>query len=283
MTHLKALPINISLQFDETIFKRIQEVEKEIVHDVKSVEIVLCELLENQGHQNLVPFVHFGLTSQDVNSVALWMQLRESRNVLSKYMKDIASILYNKFFLPYQHTMMLAKTHGQPATPTTLGKEFMVFVERLLNQHAKLMEIKCKTKFGGATGGLNAHNFVFPSIDWNKFMDDFLMSKFDMQREQFTTQIDHYDGMAEIFDAIKRCNIVLIDLCKDVWQYISMRYIKQNRTSDKVVGSSTMPHKVNPINFENAEGNLPFANCILEFLSAKMPISRYVIIHISSS
>lgn len=259
---------------DDTITDRVKSIEESTNHDVKAVELALAERLVQLGHHTLVPFIHFGLTSQDINSVALWLQLRAARTVLCGHIKSIATTLHTNYFDPHSDVPMLARTHGQPATPTTMGKEMMVFVERLARQYEQLQSVACATKFGGATGGLNAHHLAYPHIDWPKAMDTFLADAFQFQRQQFTTQIDHYDGVAQLFDAIKRCNVVLIDMCRDMWQYISMGYFKQHPSSTSSIGSSTMPHKVNPIHFENAEGNLSVANALLEFMSSKLPVSR---------
>ena len=258
-------------------------IEKRTHHDVKAVEVAITTRLEqlspmNNKKQNfasaLLPYVHFGLTSQDITSVSLWLQLKHSRSILIESAESICRYMYEHFFTPYRDVNMLGRTHGQPATPTTLGKEFMVFIERLGSAKKLIDGVECRTKFGGATGCFNAHYLAFPDHDWHTFADTFLQSAFGMRRLQYTTQIDHYDGMAEMFHAVMRMNTVLIDLCRDVWQYISMGYLVQRPASKESVGSSTMPHKVNPIKFENAEGNLMIANSLLEFLARKLPVSR---------
>jgi len=263
-----------NLSFDhEEVIDRVFVIEKTTHHDVKAVELAIKEQLEKvPGAKPLIPFIHFGLTSQDVTSVALWLQIIDVRNELVKKTEAITSKLRD-FFEKHKNDVMLARTHGQPATPTTMGKELMVFAERLTRTQRSLQNIVVRTKFGGATGGFNAHVVAYPEIKWPAFADKFLLIYFGMERQQFTTQIDHYDGMAEVFDAIKRINTVLIDLCRDVWQYISREYLVLQPTSESAVGSSTMPHKLNPIQFENAQGNLVVANALLEMLARKLPVS----------
>lgn len=259
----------------DEIIDRVFEIEKRTQHDVKAVELAIRESLESVP--NLTPvlsFVHFGLTSQDITTTALWIQLRNVRGLLVQQINTIIRKLYN-IHHTNERAIMLARTHGQPATPTTLGKEMMVFAERLVRTKESLSAIQIRTKFGGATGGFNAHHAAYPSVDWPRWADAFVQSEFGMQRQQFTTQIDHYDGMAEVCDGVKRINTVLVDLCRDVWQYISMDYfVLKPASSTTAVGSSTMPHKVNPIQFENAEGNLVVANALLEMLARKLPVSR---------
>jgi adenylosuccinate lyase len=254
------------------LVKRSKEIERTTEHDVKALELAIGERLRSLNYGACVPFVHFGLTSQDVNNVAMWLQLRDGRSILLAALHDISCQLHDNFFLPFAELVMLARTHGQPATPTTLGKEFMVFVERLSRACSGVESVPVRTKFGGATGGFNAHAVAYPSVDWPKFADAFLMSEFSMERQQFTTQIDHYDGVAELFQAIARCNTILIDLCRDIWHYISLGYFRQRRQAGSV-GSSTMPHKVNPIQFENAQGNLELANAMFGLFAAKLPVS----------
>jgi adenylosuccinate lyase len=263
-----------TLHNDETLIDRVFVIEESTRHDVKAVELALAERLRADGYAKCVPFIHFGLTSQDITSVALWLQIQQSRVLLISKMRAITGLLKDRFFTPYKKLPMLARTHGQPATPTTLGKEMMVFAERLTNQLSELDRTVCRTKFGGATGGFNAHYAAYPDVDWPEFADTFLSEVFNMKRQQFTTQIDHYDGMAQIFDSLKRCNTVLVDFCRDMWQYISIGYFLLKPVSATAVGSSTMPHKVNPIQFENAEGNLLMAIAVLEYLAAKLPVSR---------
>jgi adenylosuccinate lyase len=248
--------------------------EEQTQHDVKAVELVIAHALQDLDEaEPLIPFIHFGLTSQDITSVALWLQISGVRKELVEQLECIIRRLYEMYH-KHKATGMLARTHGQPATPTSIGKELMVFAERLVRTKNALIAIQPKTKFGGATGGFNAHACAYPEVKWPKFADRFLKEAFDMERQQFTTQIDHYDGMAEVFDAMKRINTVLVDLCRDAWHYISLNYFTLKPASETAVGSSTMPHKVNPIHFENAEGNLMVANGLLEMLSRKLPISR---------
>ena len=251
----------------------IKDIEKTTNHDVNAVEYFLKEQLKNNGDEQLGEWVHFGLTSQDINNTAiplLWKYALENEYFpailnLNAELKLLASSWMN---IP-----MLAHTHGQPASPTRLGKEIMVFVERITNQVELLIQVPFTAKFGGATGNFNAHHIAFPNKDWVKLANNFVENKLGLQRQQFTTQIEHYDNLAAQFDAIKRINNILIDLCRDLWTYISMEYFTQ-QTKAGEIGSSAMPHKVNPIDFENAEGNLGMANAIFEHLSAKLPVSR---------
>ena len=251
----------------------IKDIEKTTNHDVKAVEYFLKVQLKNNGDEQLGEWVHFGLTSQDINNTAiplLWKYALENEYFpailnLNAELKLLASSWMN---IP-----MLAHTHGQPASPTRLGKEIMVFVERITNQVELLIQVPFTAKFGGATGNFNAHHIAFPNKDWVKLANNFVENKLGLQRQQFTTQIEHYDNLAAQFDAIKRINNILIDLCRDLWTYISMEYFTQ-QTKAGEIGSSAMPHKVNPIDFENAEGNLGMANAIFEHLSAKLPVSR---------
>ena len=258
---------------------RAMVIEREVTnHDVKAVEMVVTEMLQkvaNLGYHyasRMVPFVHFGLTSQDITSVALWLQLREARRLISEDVGDLCQALSDSFARCDQP--MLSRTHGQPATPTTFGKEIAVFIERLEYLRDGLLSIVIATKFGGATGGLNAHALAYPNVDWPEFAKIFLKGAFRMERLTFTTQIDHYDRMAELFDACKRICTVVIDFCRDMWLYISQEYLLQKPHDANEVGSSTMPHKINPIKFENAEGNLMLAVSLFEFLARKLPISR---------
>jgi len=253
--------------------QQIKQIEAITNHDVKAVEYFLKEQLDKAGIPQLKEWIHFGLTSQDINNTAIplsWKHCMEH-----EYLPSIINLQNNLYQLAAQwkNIPLLARTHGQPASPTRLGKEIMVFVERLNNQVELFSSIPYAAKFGGATGNFNAHHIAFPKKNWvalgNTFVEDIL----GLQRMQFTTQIEHYDSMAAHFDAIKRINNILIDLCRDVWTYISMDYFKQ-KTKQGEVGSSAMPHKVNPIDFENAEGNLGMANALLEHLSAKLPLSR---------
>lgn len=253
--------------------KAIKEIEKTTNHDVKAVEYFLKAELDKTDAKEAKEWIHFGLTSQDVNNTAipmLWKGSMEQELVpayvnLQSQLKELAR--------QWKEVSMLAKTHGQPASPTKLGKEFMVFVERIDNQVQQFSYIPFAAKFGGATGNFNAHHVAYPKVDWIKFGNEFVDEVLGLQRMQYTTQIEHYDNLAAHFDAIKRLNTILLDLCRDIWTYISMDYFKQ-KTKAGEVGSSAMPHKVNPIDFENAEGNLGIANALLEYLSAKLPVSR---------
>jgi adenylosuccinate lyase len=253
--------------------ERIKEIEKTTNHDVKAVEYFLKEKLEEVGGNDVKEWIHFGLTSQDINNTAIplsWKACMEYEYLpavinLQKRLKQLA--------VDWKAISMLAKTHGQPASPTTLGKEIMVFVERLQNQVDLFSYVPYAAKFGGATGNFNAHHVAFPGKDWVKLGNEFVEDALGLQRMQFTTQIEHYDNLAAHFDCIKRINNILIDFCRDVWTYISIEYFKQ-KTKKGEIGSSAMPHKVNPIDFENAEGNLGVANALFEHLSAKLPISR---------
>lgn len=253
--------------------ERIKEIEKTTNHDVKAVEYFLKEEIEKNGLKLNKEFVHFGLTSQDINNTAIPLSLKEADiqlliPQLDKLIERIAALAHD-----WKNIPLLARTHGQPASPTSLGKEFMVFVERLYGQVNVLKHIPYGAKFGGATGNLNAHYIAYPDVDWIAFSNNFVNEKLGLKRGQFTTQIEHYDSLAARFDAMKRVNTILIDFCRDIWAYISVDYFKQ-KTKAGEIGSSAMPHKVNPIDFENAEGNLGIANAILEHLSAKLPISR---------
>lgn len=250
----------------------IKDIEATTNHDVKAVEYFLKNILQDNEAGELTEWVHFGLTSQDINNSAVplsWKNALEQEYLptllnLAGHLKQLAT--------EWKDIPLLAHTHGQPASPTTLGKEFMVFVERINNQVEQLLHIPYTAKFGGATGNFNAHHVAFPKNDWIKWGNEFIGS-LGLQRQQFTTQIEHYDNLAAHFDAIKRINNILLDLSRDVWTYIAFEYFKQ-KTKKGEVGSSTMPHKVNPIDFENAEGNLGIANALLEHLSAKLPVSR---------
>jgi len=260
-------------KFKITDAKRIKEIEKTTNHDVKAVEYFLKEKFEELGINLNKEFIHFGLTSQDINNTAIPLSLKEGiENVLLTEIENLIS-QFQKLSDETIDIPMLAKTHGQPASPTNLGKEILVFIERLTKQANKLYDFNYPAKFGGATGNFNAHQFVYPDIDWIRFANRFCAEDLGLKRNQFTTQIDHYDDLAELFQIFIRIDTILIDFCRDVWQYISMEYFKQ-KTVETEVGSSAMPHKVNPIDFENAEGNLGIANAILDHLSLKLPISR---------
>ncbi|MGN0202790.1 MAG: adenylosuccinate lyase [Candidatus Cryptobacteroides sp.] len=251
---------------------RVKEIEKVTNHDVKAVEYFIKEHFKALGISAWQEFVHFGLTSQDINNTAQPMMLKEA--VENEYMPGLLEILsiLRADALEWKDVTMLAKTHGQPATPTRLGKEIEVFAVRLEEQIRQFGLLTYPAKFGGATGNMNAHKIAYPDIDWPSFADSFVAS-LGLKRSFPTTQIEHYDNLAAIFDCMRRINTVLIDLCRDLWTYISMEYFRQKVTKNEV-GSSAMPHKVNPIDFENAEGNLGIANAVLTFLSMKLPVSR---------
>ncbi len=251
---------------------RVKEIEKTTNHDVKAVEYHIKEQFDRIGLSAWKEFIHFGLTSQDINNTAQPLMLKEAlENEYIPALKEVLAIL-SADALEWKDIPMLAKTHGQPATPTRLGKEIMVFVARLGEQLRQFAELSYPAKFGGATGNMNAHKVAYPQIDWKSFADDFV-SSLGLKRSFPTTQIDHYDNLAAVFDCLRRINTILIDLCRDIWTYISMEYFRQKVVKGEV-GSSAMPHKVNPIDFENAEGNLGMANAVLTFLSMKLPISR---------
>ena len=259
--------------FDEKDAQRIKDIEKTTNHDVKAVEYFLKEKFDTLGLSVYKEFIHFGLTSQDINNTAFPMMWRDAlQQVYIPQLETLAQLL-EKYAEEWKDIPMLAHTHGQPASPTRLGKEIEVFAYRLRNQIEPLKHIPAKGKFGGATGNFNAHHVAYPDIDWAAFANNFLAEKLGLSREAFTTQISNYDALAASCDALKRINTILIDLCRDMWQYISMEYFKQ-KIKEGEVGSSAMPHKVNPIDFENAEGNLGMANAILEHLAAKLPVSR---------
>lgn len=251
----------------------IKEIEKTTNHDVKAVEYFLKEKFDELGLSELKEFIHFGLTSQDINNTAIPMSIKDAltETVIPKLEEIIAELTQKA--TAWNKIPMLARTHGQPASPTRLGKEINVFVVRLNEQLAHLKEVPHAAKFGGATGNFNAHFIAYPDIDWHAFGDRFVSEKLGLKRSNPTTQIEHYDHLAALFDNLKRINTILIDLSRDVWQYISMNYFTQTISKNEV-GSSAMPHKVNPIDFENAEGNFGIANALFEHLSAKLPISR---------
>ena len=253
--------------------QQIKDTEKITNHDVKAVEYFLKSKLEALKIDYLKEWIHFGLTSQDINNTAVPMIWKDAIEL--EYLPAILNLQQHLYKLAkdWANVPMLARTHGQPASPTRLGKELMVFVERIENQIQLFSYIPFSGKFGGATGNFNAHHVAFPKYNWIKFANELLEDKLGLQRQQYTTQIEHYDTFSAHFDAIKRLNTILIDLSKDIWSYVSVDYFKQ-KTKKCEVGSSAMPHKVNPIDFENAEGNLGMANAILEHLSAKLPVSR---------
>jgi adenylosuccinate lyase len=259
--------------FTEKDARRIKALEKEVNHDVKAVELFLRECFDALGLGRFREFIHFGLTSQDVNNTAIPMMLRDALSEVVLPAVHSVKAAMDARSAGWAAVAMLARTHGQPASPTTMGKEFRVFTERLEEQLLLLNAIPLTCKFGGATGNFNAHCAAFPAIDWKSFADTFCEQRLQLRRQQTTTQIEHYDHMAAQFDSLRRINTILIDFARDAWSYISMEYfIQKVRTAE--VGSSAMPHKVNPIDFENAEGNLGVANALLEHLSAKLPVSR---------
>ena len=259
--------------FTEADALTIKQTERTTNHDVKAVEYFLKDKLKALGAGDSVEWIHFGLTSQDINNTSipmLWKDALEEQYVPLLLNTHLA--IYH-MAQEWKNVPMLARTHGQPASPTSLGKEMMVFVERLEGQVDQLLNIPFAAKFGGATGNFNAHHVAFGNINWEKFGNEFVEKKLGLERMQYTTQIEHYDNLAAQFDTLKRINTILIDFCRDIWQYVSMEYFKQKVKAGEV-GSSAMPHKVNPIDFENAEGNLGIANALYEHLSAKLPISR---------
>jgi adenylosuccinate lyase len=260
-------------EFETEDALEIKAIESETNHDVKAVEYYLKRRFDEMDLAAFKEFVHFGLTSQDINNTAIPLSMREANQLvllpaLHDLMDQVRSLAFG-----WKDISLLARTHGQPASPTKLGKELFVFVERIENQLLLLKQLPFSGKFGGATGNMNAHLIAFPHIDWEAFAQSFMQEKLMLHRQKTTTQIEHYDYLAAYFDNLKRINTILIDFCRDLWQYVSMDYFKQTIKAGEV-GSSAMPHKVNPIDFENAEGNLGMANAIFEHLSAKLPISR---------
>ena len=253
--------------------QEIKQIEHTTNHDVKAVEYFIKQELEKIGEHDVKEWVHFGLTSQDINNTAVPLSWKHALEF--EYLPSLLNLNNQLKILAreWQDIPLLAHTHGQPASPTKLGKEMMVFVERIENQVEQLISIPVNAKFGGATGNFNAHHVAFPKTDWIKFANGFVEGVLGLQRLQFTTQIEHYDNLAASFDCMKRINNILIDLCRDVWTYISMEYFRQT-TKKGEIGSSAMPHKVNPIDFENAEGNLGMANALFSHLSSKLPVSR---------
>ena len=261
-------------QFSETDAARVKEIESVTNHDVKAIEYFIKEKIDAIGGMDAYKeFIHFGLTSQDINNTSIPMMLKESLHEVYLPLLDqlIAQLL--DYAEQWKDIPMLAKTHGQPASPTRLGKEVMVFAYRLQEQTKQLRACPISAKFGGATGNMNAHHVAYPAYDWRAFANQFVSEKLGLQREQYTTQISNYDNLSAVFDAMKRVHTIILDLDRDFWQYVSMEYFKQKIKAGEV-GSSAMPHKVNPIDFENSEGNLGIANAILEHLSRKLPISR---------
>ena len=259
--------------FNMSDARRIKEIEKVTNHDVKAVEYFIKEQFDQLDLGNYKEFIHFGLTSQDINNTAVPCSLRDAiQNVYIPLIDELIAKLEGMAFA-WEDVSMLAKTHGQPASPTRLGKEIKVFIERLNVQVELLKGIPCYAKFGGATGNFNAHHVAYPAINWVDFANNFVRDALQLERSQATTQIAHYDNYGAIFDNMKRINTILIDFDRDFWTYISMNYFKQQIKQGEV-GSSAMPHKINPIDFENSEGNLGIANAIFEHLSAKLPVSR---------
>ena len=264
---------NIYIDFSEDDALAIKEIEKTTNHDVKAVEYFIKDKFTALEINEQQEFVHFGLTSQDINNTSVPLSLKEALNDVFFPMLDEAVELIRARAIEWKNIPMLAKTHGQPASPTRLGKEFYVFVERLEKQISQVKAVPFSAKFGGATGNLNAHHIAYPDTNWVDFANDYVNNGLGLDRSQTTTQIEHYDNLAALFDGLKRINTILIDLDRDVWTYVSMDYFKQKIKKGEI-GSSAMPHKVNPIDFENSEGNLGLANALYEHLSAKLPISR---------
>ena len=265
---------DIYRNFDETSAARVKEIEKTTNHDVKAVEYFIKEEFDKIGGlDDYKEFIHFGLTSQDINNTSVPLSIKEAlEEVYYPQVEELIAQL-QEYADEWKDIPMLAKTHGQPASPTRLGKEIEVYVYRLSEQLASLRNCKMTAKFGGATGNFNAHHVAYPQHDWRAFGNRFVSEKLGLEREQWTTQISNYDHLGSIFDAIRRINTIMIDLDRDFWMYISMEYFKQKIKAGEV-GSSAMPHKVNPIDFENSEGNLGVANAILQFLAQKLPVSR---------
>ncbi len=259
--------------FTEADAERVKDIESITNHDVKAVEYFLKERFDELGLEQYKEFIHFGLTSQDINNTSVPMAVREALEEVYLPMLDKLASRLQELAEQWEKIPMLAKTHGQPASPTLLGKEIGVFAYRLRTQLAQLRSVPVSGKFGGATGNFNAHLIAFPAIDWRAFAAKFLSENLGIEREELTTQISNYDNLAALFDAMRRVNTIIIDLDRDIWQYVSMEYFKQ-RIKEGEVGSSAMPHKVNPIDFENSEGNLGIADAILQHLASKLPISR---------
>ena len=261
-------------QFSEADAARVKEIESVTNHDVKAIEYFIKEKIDAIGGMDAYKeFIHFGLTSQDINNTSIPMMLKESLHEVYLPLLDQLTEQLLDYAEQWKEIPMLAKTHGQPASPTRLGKEVMVFAYRLQEQTKQLRACPISAKFGGATGNMNAHHVAYPAYDWRAFANQFVSEKLGLQREQFTTQISNYDNLSAVFDAMKRIHTIILDLDRDFCQYVSMEYFKQKIKAGEV-GSSAMPHKVNPIDFENSEGNLGIANAILEHLSRKLPISR---------
>ena len=265
---------DIYRKFDETGAARVKEIEKTTNHDVKAVEYYIKEQLDKIGDfEKYKEFIHFGLTSQDINNTSVPLSIKDALN--EAYIPQVEELIaqLQTYADEWKDVPMLAKTHGQPASPTRLGKEIMVFVYRLTKQLEMLRACPMTAKFGGATGNFNAHHVAYPEYDWRQFGNRFVSEKLGLEREQYTTQISNYDCLGAVFDALRRINTIIIDLDRDFWMYISMEYFEQKIKAGEV-GSSAMPHKVNPIDFENSEGNMGMANAILQFLAQKLPVSR---------
>ena len=263
----------IYLNFTEEDANWIKNSEKITNHDVKAVEYFLKDKMKSLGLESFLEYIHFGLTSQDINNTAIPLSLKEGIQKIYLPLIHELTALLNRYKQEWKDIPMLAKTHGQSATPTRLGKEIQVFSERIENQLNQLEQIPYSAKFGGATGNFNAHFVAFPEIDWVLFSNNFVNTTLGLSRSQTTTQIEHYDNLAALFDCLKRINTIILDLNRDMWTYISMDYFKQ-KLKDGEIGSSAMPHKVNPIDFENSEGNIGIANAVFEHLSSKLPVSR---------
>jgi adenylosuccinate lyase len=264
---------NIYKDFSLDDAKEIKGIETVTNHDVKAVEYFVKKRFDTFGLSKFKEFIHFGLTSQDINNTSIPLSMKDAlKELYNPLLQSLISKL-EELAEEWKDIPMLARTHGQPASPTRLGKEIEVFAVRLKEQYNMYEMIPLAAKFGGATGNLNAHHVAYPSIEWNKLANDFVSNRLGLKRSYPTTQIEHYDYFAALFDCLKRINTILIDLCRDMWLYISMEYFRQ-KIKEGEVGSSAMPHKVNPIDFENAEGNLGFANAIYEHLSSKLPVSR---------
>ena len=280
ITQLNHFPSNkfsklrdLYLNFKEEDAQRIKDIESITNHDVKAVEYFIKEEFDKLGLGEFKEFIHFGLTSQDINNTAIPYSIKEAlEKVYLPKLTEVIDLLKERV-VEWNTIPLLARTHGQAASPTRMGKEIQVFVERIEKQLELLKTIPFNAKFGGATGNFNAHHVAFPKIDWKKFANNFTASAFNLERQQTTTQIEHYDNLAALMNNISRINTILIDFSRDIWTYVSMDYFKQKIKKGEV-GSSAMPHKVNPIDFENAEGNLDMANAIFGFLSSKLPISR---------
>jgi adenylosuccinate lyase len=264
---------SIISNFNDEDAAAVKAIEKITNHDVKAVEYFMRDKFDQLGIAPFKEFIHFGLTSQDINNTAIPLQYKLALQETMIPQLEVLLEVIQGAALAWKDVPLLAHTHGQPASPTKLGKEFLVFCERINQQLMQLKAVAFGAKFGGATGNFNAHHVAYPQIDWVAFANKFVNQNLGLSRQQYTTQIEHYDNLSASFDAIKRINTILIDFSRDIWSYISMEYFKQ-KLKDGEVGSSAMPHKVNPIDFENAEGNLGMANALFEFFSAKLPISR---------